>query len=46
MGSTLKTSRLAPPELWVARVGGSVRMGCLVARKSGCMYFRAIVLDS
>ncbi len=44
MGCTLKTSRLAPPELWVARVGGSVRMGCFVARESSCMYFIAIVL--
>lgn len=41
----LKTSRLAPPEMWVARVGGSLHFGELAACESRCMCLVTIVLD-
>ena len=43
-GHTLKTSRLALPEVWVARVGGSLHLEALVACRHRCRYLIAIVL--
>ena len=43
--STLKISRLVPPELWVARVGGGLHLADRAAFESCCMCLGAMVLD-